>query len=67
MSGDADASKKRSRLLYEQVFGLGNFGAADVLLAPDVISHGPGVPDSSGAEGIKRQGALLRTAFPTWK
>ncbi len=63
MTGDVDANKKRSRLLYERVFGLGDFGAADELLAPDVLNHGPGVPDTTGTEGIKRQGALLRTAF----
>lgn len=64
MSGDVDANKKRSYLLYEQVFGLGNFAAADDLLAPDVLNHGPGTPERTGTEGIKRQGALLRTAFP---
>ncbi len=64
MSSNVDANKTRSRQLYEQVFGMGNFAAADDLLAPDVLNHGPGVPDSTGTEGIKRQGALLRTAFP---
>ena len=64
MSSDTDANKERSRQLYEQVFGLGNFGAAEALLAPDVLNHGPGVPDSTGTEGIKGQGALLRAAFP---
>ena len=64
MSSDADANKGRSRRLYEEVFGLGNFGAADDLLAPDILNHGPGTPDSTGTEGIKLQGAVLRTAFP---
>ncbi|MGI9009546.1 MAG: ester cyclase [Streptosporangiaceae bacterium] len=64
MSGDTDANKKRSRLLYEQVFGLGHLDAADNLLAADVLNHGPGVPDSTGSEGIKPQAMLLRTAFP---
>ena len=64
MSDDVAANKKRSYLLYEQVFSLGNFDAADDLLAHDVLNHGPGTPDSTGTDGIKRQGALLRTAFP---
>lgn len=62
-----ETNKKRSRSLYEQVFGLGNFETADDLLAPDVLNHAPGVPDSTGTEGIKRQGALLRTAFSDLK
>ena len=64
MSGDVASNKKRSRMLYEQVFGLGNFEAADDLLASDVLNHGPGMPATTGTEGIKRQGAVLRTAFP---
>lgn len=64
MSDDLGARKDRSRLLYERVFGLGDLDAADELLAPDVLNHGPGVPDSTGTEGIKRQADLLRTAFP---
>jgi predicted ester cyclase len=61
---DRDANKLRSRRLYEQVFGGGNYAAADELLAPDHLSHGPGVPAQSGVEHIKRQAALLRTALP---
>ena len=57
-------SRERSRLLYIEIFGNGNFGAADELLAADVVSHGPGVPPTVGTEGIRRQAALLRTAFP---
>jgi hypothetical protein len=48
------ASKDRSRRLYEEIFGRGNYAAADELLAADVISHGPGVPPTVGTEGIKR-------------
>ena len=64
MTDDLQASKDRSRRLYVEVFGHGNYDAADELLAPDVVNHGPGVPATTGTEGIKRQAALLRTAFP---
>ena len=64
MSSELDASMRRSRRLYEEIFGNGNYGAADELLAEDVINHGPGSPPALGAEGIKRQAALLRTAIP---
>ena len=64
MTDGTHASKERSRLLYEEIFGKGNYDAADELLAADVVNHGPGVPPTVGTEGIKRQAALLRTAFP---
>jgi len=64
VTDDLQASKERSRRLYVEIFGRGNFGAADELLAADVVNHGPGVPPTVGTEGIKRQAALLRTAFP---
>jgi predicted ester cyclase len=61
---ELQASKERSRLLYVEIFGRGNYAAADELLADGVINHGPGIPPTVGTEGIKRQAALLRTAFP---
>jgi predicted ester cyclase len=64
MNSDMQANKKRSYLLYEEVFGKGNYEMADELMAADTINHGPGVPPGSGTEGIKRQAALLRTAIP---
>jgi predicted ester cyclase len=64
MSSDVQANKKRSYLLYEEIFGKGNYEMADELMAADIINHGPGVPPGSGTEGIKRQAALLRTAMP---
>jgi len=56
--------KERSRRLYEEVFGRGNYRAADEILAADAVSHGPGVPPQHGTEQIKQQAARLRTAFP---
>jgi predicted ester cyclase len=64
VSDDVAAGMDRSRRLYEEVFGKGNYGAADELMAADVVNNGPGVPPTTGTEGIKRQAALLRAAFP---
>ena len=64
MTDHMQASKDRSRRLYVEIFGNGRYDVADELLAADVINHGPGVPATVGTEGIKRQAALLRTAFP---
>lgn len=59
-----DASKLRSRRLYEEIFGNGHYGVADELMAAGIINHGPGSPPIRGTEGIKQQAALLRTAVP---
>jgi predicted ester cyclase len=61
---DLAANKLRSKRLYQEVFGDGNYAAADDLLAPDHVSHVPGAPAESGVEHIKRQAMLLRTAIP---
>lgn len=59
-----EACKQRSRRLYEEIFGEGNYAAADELLAPHIINHGPGTPPVTGTAGIKQQAELLRTAIP---
>lgn len=64
MSQDVDANLERSRRLYEEVFGKGNYDAAEELMAADIINHGSGSPPLPGTGGIKRQAALLRTAIP---
>ena len=64
MSGDIRVNKERSQRLYNEIFGKGNFAAADELMAADIVNHGPGSPPVPGTEGIKRQAALLRTAMP---
>lgn len=61
---DGEANRAASKRLYEEVFGLGHVDVADEILAPDVISHGPGSPPVAGTEQIKRQAAVLRGAFP---
>ena len=64
MTGEAGANRERSRRLYEEVFGQGNYAAADDLMAADAVNHGPGSPPVPGTDQIKRQAALLRTAIP---
>jgi predicted ester cyclase len=64
MSRKLKANMQRSRRLYEEIFGAGNYGVADELLAEDIINYGPGSSPMLGTEGIKRQAALLRTAIP---
>jgi predicted ester cyclase len=59
-----DENKALARRLYEEVFGRGNLDAADAILTVDCVSHGPGVPATTGTESIKRQAMLLRTAIP---
>lgn len=59
-----EANKALSRRLYEEVFGRGNFVAADEIMAADAVSHGPGSPPNVGTEQIKRQALALRSAFP---
>ena len=64
MNDEVEANKQRSRRLYEQIFGKGNYAVADDLMAAGIVNHGPGSPPVPGTEGIKRQAALLRTAIP---
>jgi predicted ester cyclase len=64
VSDEVEANKERSRRLYQEMFGQGNLGVADELMAADMVNHGPGSPPVPGTEGIRRQAALLRTAIP---
>jgi predicted ester cyclase len=64
MNDEVDGNKERSRRLYEEIFGQGNYAAADDLMAAGIVNHGPGSPPVLGTGGIKRQAALLRTAIP---
>lgn len=59
-----DENKAAARRLYEEVFGRGNLAAADEIMAPECVSHGPGTPPNVGSEQIKRQALVLRGAFP---
>ena len=62
MTDEVVVNQGRSRCLYEEVFGRGNYAAADDLMAADTVNHGPGSPPVLGTDGIKRQAALLRWA-----
>jgi predicted ester cyclase len=64
MATDIAANKKLAGRLYEEVFARGNLATADEILAPDCVSHGPGMPPRIGTDDIKRQAALLREAAP---
>jgi len=64
MKDEVEGNKERSRRLYEEIFGQGNYAVADDLMAAGIVNHGPGSPPVLGTEGIKRQAALLRTAIP---
>ena len=64
MNDKVERNKERSRRLYEEIFGQGNYAAADDLMAAGIVNHGPGSPPVLGTGGIKRQAALLRTAIP---
>ena len=64
MNDEVETNQERSRRLYEEVFGKGNYPVADDLMAPGVVNHGPGSSPVRGTAGIKRQAALLRTAIP---
>ena len=57
-------NKRTSARLYVEVFNKGNFGAADEILSPNVVSHAADQPPRPGTEGIKLQARLLRTAIP---
>jgi steroid delta-isomerase-like uncharacterized protein len=57
----ADDNKAVLRRIYEDVFNRGDVGAADDLLAPDVVDHTFG---SQGLESTKRFFTDLLEAFP---
>jgi predicted ester cyclase len=64
MHDEVETNLERSRRLYEEIFGKGNYAAADDLMAAGIVNHGPGSPPALGTDGIKRQASLLRTAIP---
>lgn len=60
----SERNKALSQELYEAVFGHGDLGAADRLMAPGCVSHPPGLPAAVGTDAIKLQAQVLRAAFP---
>jgi predicted ester cyclase len=67
MNPDSTTIERHKRLaerLYAEVFGRGNLDAADEIMAPGIVSHGPGAPPRVGSDGIKGQALVLRGAIP---
>jgi hypothetical protein len=56
--------KELSRRLYAEVFGAGNVAAADEILAPECLSHAPGMAPRVGSDGIKNAGGALAWGNP---
>jgi predicted ester cyclase len=61
---EVEENKERSWRLYFEVFGNGNYAAADELMASACVSHAARNTPQGGTDGIKRQAVLLRTAIP---
>lgn len=55
------------RRLYKEFFNEGNWAVADELFSPNYVNRvaPPGHPP--GPEGVKRNGAMFRTAFPDFR
>jgi steroid delta-isomerase-like uncharacterized protein len=51
----------------QELFTKGDLEAVDRYVHPDCVDHDPPIPDApSGAEGLRRAGALFRQALPDW-
>jgi steroid delta-isomerase-like uncharacterized protein len=48
------------------LFTKGDLHAADVYLADDFVNHDPPFGASADREGMRRAGAMFRSAFPDW-
>ncbi len=56
--------KRLAERLYVEVFGRGNFLAADEILSPACVTHAGDAEPAVGTDSIKRQATVLRTAIP---
>jgi steroid delta-isomerase-like uncharacterized protein len=59
------ANAKASRRILEEIFGAGNYGVADELVAADAVGHDPALPEPViGPDGVKEAARGYRSAFP---
>jgi steroid delta-isomerase-like uncharacterized protein len=60
-----EANANASRRILEELFGGGNYGIADELIAADAVGHDPALPEPvTGPEGLKEAARGYRSAFP---
>jgi steroid delta-isomerase-like uncharacterized protein len=65
MSTATEANKAAARRFFEEVWGKGNWAAAEELVGAEYRLHDSADPDlPPGPEGAKRAAAAFRTAFP---
>jgi len=57
-------NKEIVRRFSDELWGRGDFAAADEVLAPDLIEHNPLPGQGPGRDGHKQVVALFRSAFP---
>ena len=57
-------NKALMRRFYEEVFNKGNLDAIDELGSPDMVDHNPSPGTEPGPEGVKKEFAMMRSAFP---
>jgi len=60
----SESNKAVCRRLIDEVVNQGNLAAADALVSPSYVYHGPGGLELRGPEGFKQLVTLYRTAFP---
>ena len=61
----AEENKKVVRRFVEEVMNGGDLDAAEELVAPDHVNHGPTAPEvPAGPEGVKELIGMYRSAFP---
>jgi steroid delta-isomerase-like uncharacterized protein len=63
---DIEQNKSIVSEFIEALFTKGDLEAVDRYLAPDFVDHDPPLGGSADREGIRRAGAMMRTAFPDW-
>lgn len=61
----SEANKAIARREVEEAFSKGNLDVLEDIIAPDYVSHDPGIPEPiRGLEGVRQLVAGYRQAFP---